>query len=241
VRTFAVVAAILFALMGVVARDVDGQGNPQAAESFVLSGVISFDGGGGLAWLQEPRLTNNQVVAVRRGDNVGPYRLTEIFQDRVELEGPGGKILVPLFSAQAAAAPQTAAMQTAATPDPTPPALASLQRLLRQQQPEGEVIPQERIQRLQEQIVRPSQEQLQPLQEQVRPLQELLQPSQRQAQQQVQASPQQPQPSAEQTRGPQPSMSAASPVANNPNVIFVPMEDPRRTQGLGALLELGRR
>jgi hypothetical protein len=131
-RSFMVLVGVLAAVMGVTARDVHGQGNSRAAESFVLSGVISVEGGGGLAWLQEPTLTNNQVRAVRRGDSIGAYRLTEIFEDRVELEGPAGKIFVPLYSAQAAPGPQTAA-----APAPTPPAVANLQQLLNQaaQQP----------------------------------------------------------------------------------------------------------
>jgi flagellar biosynthesis GTPase FlhF len=258
VRSLTIVVGIVSALMSAGAGSVHGQSNPQAAEGFVLSGVISFDGGGGLAWLQEPKLTNNEVVAVRRGDSVGPYRLTQIFEDRVELEGPAGKILVPLFGAQAAPVSQAAAASAS-----TPSALASLQQLLRQagqQRPEGQAPPQEQLQRPQEQAQLP-QEQAQLPQEQAQLPQEQAQLPQEQAQlphhqqlqvlqqlqarqQQLQAPPQQPQTSMEQAAVAQPGTAVTSVpngLANNPNVLFVPMGDPRRTQGLGALLGLGNR
>jgi hypothetical protein len=73
-------------------------------ERFVLSGVIMFDDGQGVAWLQEPSLTQNRVVARRPGDSVGPWRLTRLLGNRVELEGPAGTITVPLHNAVAVAA-----------------------------------------------------------------------------------------------------------------------------------------
>jgi hypothetical protein len=70
-----------------------------AAQSpaFVLSGVV-LGGEQALVWLQEPTFTQNQPIVVRPGEMVGPYRLTTVQADRVELEGPGGKVMVPLYA-----------------------------------------------------------------------------------------------------------------------------------------------
>ena len=51
--------------------------------------------------MQEPQLTQNQPVAVRPGESIGPYRLTKVLEDRVELQGPGGTISVLLAGVQA--------------------------------------------------------------------------------------------------------------------------------------------
>jgi len=82
---------LLIGLLGITAI-VDAQ----SGEKFVLTGVVYVEGGRGMAWLQEPTFTNSQTVTLRLGDQVGPYRLTEILEDQVELEGPGGKVVVPL-------------------------------------------------------------------------------------------------------------------------------------------------
>jgi hypothetical protein len=74
--------------------------------NFVLTGVVFVEGGnGGRAWLQEPTLTQNQVVPLRPGESIGPYRLTAIQEDRVELQGPAGKVVVFLAGAGAPATP----------------------------------------------------------------------------------------------------------------------------------------
>lgn len=90
---------------------IAGSAHAQAAsgERFVLSGVVFVDGARGLAWLQEPVFTNGRMVPVHVGDTVGPYRVTKILEDQVELEGPGGKVAVPLAgtSATASGASQT--------------------------------------------------------------------------------------------------------------------------------------
>ncbi len=78
---------------------VDAQSANPLAEKFVLIGVVYVEGGRGLAWLQEPTFTKNQIVTLRVGDRVGPYRLTKILEDQVELEGPRGKVAVPLAGA----------------------------------------------------------------------------------------------------------------------------------------------
>jgi hypothetical protein len=65
---------------------------------FVLMGVILTDGGGSKAWLQEPTLTSNRSVPVKPGDSVGRFRVARILQDRVELDGPAGPVVVRLFN-----------------------------------------------------------------------------------------------------------------------------------------------
>lgn len=73
-----------------------------AGEGFVLSGLVVLDGGDGSVWLQQPTLTKNEIVRVRRGDSVGPWRVSRILGDRVELEGPAGTVnYVILGSARA--------------------------------------------------------------------------------------------------------------------------------------------
>jgi hypothetical protein len=69
--------------------------------NFTLSGLVVVEGGG-RAWLQEPVLTQNQPVALRPGESIGPYRLTKVFEDRVELVGPNGTFSVMLAGIQGA-------------------------------------------------------------------------------------------------------------------------------------------
>jgi hypothetical protein len=78
---------------------------------FTLSGLVVVEGGG-RAWLQEPLLTQNQPVALRPGESIGPYRLTKIYEDRVEMVGPSGAFSVMLAGIQGATA--------AAPPQPRP-------------------------------------------------------------------------------------------------------------------------
>ena len=82
--------------VAILAGSAQAQSVTSPNERFVLSGVVYVEGGGGLAWLQEPTFTNNRVVTVRVGDRIGPYRLTKVLDDQVELEGPGGRVSVPL-------------------------------------------------------------------------------------------------------------------------------------------------
>ncbi len=115
-------AAVAFAPGTVLAQNpAPAQGQP-STEKFVLSGVVVVEGGRGLAWIQEPTLTGNQVVPLRPGERLGPYQLIRVLDDRVELEGPAGTVLVPVYGA--AASPGTAAPAVAATvretPDPAP-------------------------------------------------------------------------------------------------------------------------
>jgi hypothetical protein len=106
--------AILAVAIWVTLLAAAAQADAQApGPRFMLSGVVVVEGGG-RAWLQEPSITKNQIVAVRLGETVGPYRLTKILEDRVELSGPQGALVVLLAGAQG---PATV---TPAAPPPKP-------------------------------------------------------------------------------------------------------------------------
>jgi len=66
------------------------------AEHLYLSGVVVVEGATAKAWLQEPTLTRDKPTVFRVGDKIGRWTLTAISPNRVELDGPGGKIFVPL-------------------------------------------------------------------------------------------------------------------------------------------------
>jgi hypothetical protein len=104
----------------VVATATGGAHAQLGGPQFTLTGVVVVEGGG-RAWLQEPQLTQNQTVALRPGETIGPYRLTKIFEDRVELVGPGGTFAVPLAGI-AAPAPVAAAPPPRPSPPPAEPA-----------------------------------------------------------------------------------------------------------------------
>jgi hypothetical protein len=113
-----VAPVLLIVLAGAFPALAQNPQNPATPEKFVLSGVVVFDGGKGLAWLQEPTLTGNQVVALRPGETLGPYRLARILDDRVELEGPSGTVLVPVYGGGQGGAAGPVAVATAR---PSPP------------------------------------------------------------------------------------------------------------------------
>lgn len=95
-RRMILTVATWFGMVGILAGHSYAQSQTPPGERFVLTGVVFGEGGRGLAWLQEPTFTNNLVVSVRIGDSVGPYRLTKISEYRIELEGPGGPLSIPL-------------------------------------------------------------------------------------------------------------------------------------------------
>jgi len=104
------IASTCVVLVGVAAASASAQ-----AERFVLTGVVSVEGGGGVAWLQEPTITQDRVVTARVGESIGPYKLTKILEDQVELEGPQGKFSVPLAGGSAPATASTAKEPTQAS------------------------------------------------------------------------------------------------------------------------------
>ena len=93
--------------------------NAQTEPRFTLSGVVVVEGGG-RAWLQEPQLTQNQPVALRPGESIGPYRLTKISEDRVELVGPAGPISVLLAGVAGPAVPAPVVARPSPPPAPEP-------------------------------------------------------------------------------------------------------------------------
>jgi hypothetical protein len=143
-------AILAFAAAVAVVGAQDGWAQARGAdagERFVVSGVILYEGGG-VAWLQEPSLTGNQTVALRLSDSIGPYRLTKILDDRIELQGPAGTVLVPVYNAptgsgsavamthdgagtpQAGAPGVAASAPQAASPDVVPPTARALRERL---------------------------------------------------------------------------------------------------------------
>ena len=74
---------------------------------FTVMGVVIRQEGSAVAWIGEPTYTQNKLVRVREGDQVGPYRVAKIGEDRVELTGPSGPVVVRL-SATAPDMPQQA-------------------------------------------------------------------------------------------------------------------------------------
>jgi len=153
IRRSMAILACAAAVAGVGAQDGWAQGRggagagagAEAGERFVLSGVVLYEGGG-LAWIQEPSLTGNQTVAVRLSDSIGPYRVTKILDDRIELQGPAGTVLVPVYNAHApgpavamtgdgaapaaatphASGPGSPTVSQGASPDSVPPSARAL-------------------------------------------------------------------------------------------------------------------
>jgi hypothetical protein len=104
-RASLVMMAALFAFTGVAASNgYCARNTAVSTEQFILNGVI-VDGEQGIAWLFEPTLTPNEVIALRPGESIGPYRLTKVLDDRVEMEGPSGTVMIPLYSSGAGVPP----------------------------------------------------------------------------------------------------------------------------------------
>jgi hypothetical protein len=123
--------ASMWLMVGAAVGNGHAQSPAPADEQFVLSGVVFVEGGRGVAWLQEPTLTKNQIVTVRPGDSIGAYRVTRILADQVELEGPGGKFSVPLAGTGSKTASQ----------EPTPPAVAAAPQRPPRARPHEIIIP----------------------------------------------------------------------------------------------------
>jgi hypothetical protein len=112
------ISVALLILLGATGAGVSAQPGAPGAERFVLTGLIVWSGKEGVAWLQEPNLTRNQIVALRIGQSVGPWKLTRFLDNGVELDGPAGKILIPLQNVGAGGTAVAAGVPAA----PTPPA-----------------------------------------------------------------------------------------------------------------------
>ena len=204
-----VLAAVLAALSAPSTMAAAQAASSPAAERFVVSGVVLLEGNDGLAWLQEPTLTGNRAVALRPGQNVGPYRLTGVFEDRVELDGPNGKVRIPIHVAgsetvvAATGAPQERSlrfppggMTAEGTANPAVPQVGT--------QATSEA---EGVWRDQAEIWK------------------------RQAEGQQETT------TAEAPAGSAvPKPAPANPFANNPSVKYIPMNDPRRLSPFGSML-----
>lgn len=117
----AMISSVLLLLLGATGSGVSAQPGGPGAERFVLTGMVVWSGKEGVAWLQEPDLTRNEIVTVRIGESVGPWKLTQFLENGVELDGPAGKVLVPLGApgpAVAAGAPANPAAASSARPSP---------------------------------------------------------------------------------------------------------------------------
>jgi len=212
------VATVLLALLGAAAGNVYGQGVAQpAAEQFVLSGVLVFDGGGGLAWLQEPGLTQNRVIALRPGESIGSYRLERILDDRVELRGPGGTVLVPLYSAAPAAVASAAGGSTPARNAPTAPSQAGPEPPVKPGRADRQAERRARLEQAAEKGAAAT-----------KPAEAVPQPAATSA-----SNPSTDRVSTD--RAPAEKVSTNNPFQNNPNVLFLPRGDARRTQGFQSL------
>ena len=94
-----IISVVLSILLGATSAAVSAQPGAPGAERFVLTGMVVWSGNEGVAWLQEPDLTRNEIVALRIGESVGPWKLTRFLDNGIELEGPAGKVLIPLHNA----------------------------------------------------------------------------------------------------------------------------------------------
>jgi hypothetical protein len=127
----AMISSVLLILLGATGGGVSAQPGAPSAERFVLTGMVTWSGTEGVAWLQEPDLTRNEIVVLRIGQSVGAWKLTRFLDNGVELDGPGGKVLVPLHNvgaggtAVAAGAPVGPAPGAASTARTFPGADAS--------------------------------------------------------------------------------------------------------------------
>ena len=95
----AIISSVLLMLLGGTGAGVSAQSGTPGGERFVLTGLVVWSGNEGVAWLQEPDLTRNELVTLRIGESVGPWKLTRFLDNGVEMEGPAGKVIVPLHNA----------------------------------------------------------------------------------------------------------------------------------------------
>lgn len=114
-RTIVALAALA---LGVVSVPQLAPAQAPAPPQFVLNGIVIPENGKAFVWIQEPSLTQGKVIVLRPGETVGPYKLGKVEDDRVELEGPGGKVMVPLYARApgAPAAPGATAGRVPSTP-----------------------------------------------------------------------------------------------------------------------------
>ncbi len=111
---------VLVLMVAAFAWLVSGLAAAQEQPRFTVMGVVIRAEGEAWAWIGEPTHTQNKLVRVRQGDQVGPYRVTKIVEDRVELTGTSGVVVVRI-SASAPDAPAQASGGVTASAQPQPP------------------------------------------------------------------------------------------------------------------------
>jgi hypothetical protein len=111
---------VLVLMVAAFAWLVSGLAAAQEQPRFTVMGVVIRAEGEAWAWIGEPTHTQNKLVRVRQGDRVGPYRVTKIVEDRVELTGTSGVVVVRI-SASAPDAPAQASGGVTAGAQPQPP------------------------------------------------------------------------------------------------------------------------
>jgi hypothetical protein len=98
---------------GGASAEVAAAGPATPAQFTLVGTVLSAEP---LAWLAEPTLTGGGAMRLRVGDQIGAYRLVRVEADRVELDGPGGRLWVRLGGAAAEASPAPTPAAVAAPP-----------------------------------------------------------------------------------------------------------------------------
>jgi hypothetical protein len=111
---------VLVLMVAALAWLVSGLAAAQEQPRFTVMGVVIRAEGEAWAWIGEPTHTQNKLVRVRQGDRVGPYRVAKIAEDRVELTGTSGVVVVRI-SASAPDAPAQASGGVTAGAQPQPP------------------------------------------------------------------------------------------------------------------------
>ena len=81
-----------------------------------------------IAWIGEPTYTKDNFVRVREGDRLGPYQILRIREDRVEMTGPTGPMVVRLSASAPDVDPQPSgqAVSTVSAPSAMSPAEAQI-------------------------------------------------------------------------------------------------------------------
>jgi hypothetical protein len=124
---------VLVLMVAAFAWLVSGLAAAQEQPRFTVMGVVIRAEGEAWAWIGEPTHTQNKLVRVRQGDRVGPYRVTKIVEDRVELTGTSGVVVVRIAASAPDAPPQASGGVTAGAQPQPPGGVAGAQP----QPPEG--------------------------------------------------------------------------------------------------------
>ncbi len=104
-----------------------GGATAQDQPRFSVMGVV-IRPGVSIAWIGEPTYTKDNFVRVREGDRLGPYQILRILEDRVEMTGPTGPMVVRLSASapDVASQPSGQAVSTVGAPAAMSPAEAQI-------------------------------------------------------------------------------------------------------------------